>query len=112
MNLNTKKPLIGITIGDMNGIGPEVVIKTFFDHRMLEFCTPVVYGSAAVLNYHRKALGNIQLSYHQVQDAAQARPGRINLVACWQDNIRLSFGQKNPENAHYIGQALELMVED
>lgn len=109
---NKNKPVIGISIGDVNGIGLEVIIKTFTDNRMLQFCTPVIYGSLSTLNYHRKALDNRSFTVHNIQRIEQVHPNRINLLQVWEENVRITLGEPNPEAGKYAFLSLKSAVED
>ena len=77
---NRFKARLGLTIGDTNGIGPEVIIKTLTDQRILNFCTPVIYASANVLNKVRKALSAEHFHYQQVQSIQAIVPKKVNLI--------------------------------
>ena len=57
---------VGISLGDFNGIGLEVIMKTFQDNRMMSLCTPIIYGSAKAANFHRKALGINDFSFNEI----------------------------------------------
>lgn len=109
---NEKKPVIGITIGDLNGIGPEVIIKCFSDPRMLDMCTPVLYGNTSALNYHRKALDSRNFNFSQINSIAEARVKRFNLLNAWQDNVRITIGEPSEETGHYAMISLQAMMED
>ena len=111
-NEDRDKPILGITIGDINGIGPEVVIKTFSDARMLQFCTPVIYASQPVLNYHRKIIDAKNFNVNMIRNASEAHPRRINLVSCWPDNIRISAGTPSQEAGQFAFQALSMAAND
>lgn len=104
------KPIIGISLGDINGIGPEVVIKALADTRMLDMMTPVVYGSTKVLGYYRKALKLNNFQYQQMQDIAEE--GRINVVNCWEEMIEIQLGQSTPEGGKAALLALQQAVKD
>ncbi len=81
---------VGITLGDVNGIGPEVVIKTLTDSRMWELFTPVVYGSGKVVAHYKKDMEGAEgFQYSVVDSAAQARPKRVNLVRCMDEETPL-----------------------
>jgi 4-hydroxythreonine-4-phosphate dehydrogenase len=103
---------IGITIGDINGIGPEVVIKALSDARILNFCTPVIYGSYKVLSYHKNIVKESQIGFHSVQSARQAVSGKNNLVNCWEDNVSITLGKATDEGGKYAGLALEKAMAD
>ncbi len=98
------KPIIGISCGDLNGIGLEVVIKTFQDPMMLDFCTPVLFASGKVVSYHRKAMGVRDFSFNIISSLDELNPKRANLINLWNENISINLGEASEE----IGQrALE-----
>ena len=103
---------VGITQGDINGIGYEVIIKALMDPRILDVCTPIVYGSPKVLAYHRKALNIPNFSLNSVASAKEANPKRANLINCLDDNARVELGKASG----YAGEAafisLEMAVND
>jgi 4-hydroxythreonine-4-phosphate dehydrogenase len=106
------KPVIGISIGDVNGIGLEVIIKTFADPRMLQFCTPVIYGSLSVINYHRKAINAQGFNFQQIRSIDELQHRKVNLLNCWEDNVRINFGQPSKETGKYAFLSLQQMVND
>ena len=73
------KIIVGISIGDLNGIGIEVILKTFQDKRMLDFCTPVLFGATKVISYHKKALG-IETPVHGINAISQVNQSKINVI--------------------------------
>src|SRR5688572_19577056 len=81
-----QKPRIGITLGDMNGIGPEVIIKALSDNRILNSITPVIYGSTKAISFYKKLMNNEEFNYSQVRSKGQFAPKSINVVNCWEDN--------------------------
>ncbi len=93
---NRYKAKLGISIGDTNGIGPEVVVKTLSDQRILNFCTPVIYASAGILNRVRKALSAEHFHYQQVESARALVPRKINLVTCCDEEIDGEPGKPTP----------------
>src|SRR5688500_11547316 len=84
MNHTPQKPLIGITIGDLNGIGPEIVIKTFSDVRILEHCTPVIFASNKLINFYRKSVTE-NFNYQIIKDITRIVPKQVNIFNCWED---------------------------
>ncbi|WP_242919341.1 4-hydroxythreonine-4-phosphate dehydrogenase PdxA [Pontibacter liquoris] len=91
--MDTKPKIrLGISIGDTNGIGPEVVIKTLSDQRILNFCTPVIYGSAAILNKVRKDLEAEHFHYQQLDTAANLTLKKVNLVSCIAEDLEITPG--------------------
>ena len=97
---------IGITQGDVNGIGYEVILKAFENPAILELCTPIVYGSPKVMTYHRKAL-ELETSFSIVNSAAAAVPGRLNVVNCNDDEVKVEMGKPSRESGKAAFEALE-----
>ncbi len=91
------KPRIGITLGDINGIGPEVVMKSLQDPRILNLITPVVYGSTRVLSYYKKLLGLEDFAYTQIKAPGQYAPKTINVFNCWEEVIEINPGKPDPQ---------------
>ncbi len=83
---------IGITIGDVNGIGPELVLKAFSDQRLRDSCTPILYGSSKVLNIYRKLLDINKFNYSVIPVAQQAQPRRFNIIECIAEFDRVDMG--------------------
>ncbi|MDT8347574.1 MAG: 4-hydroxythreonine-4-phosphate dehydrogenase PdxA [Flavobacteriaceae bacterium] len=105
-----QKPLlIGITLGDLNGIGPEVVLKSLEDKRMLELCTPVIFASIKSLNFYNKVL-NFSQNFHKIQHAQKALTGKINVVNCWQDEPQIQFGTIDKSIGSFAASALKAAV--
>ena len=75
---------IGITQGDINGVGYELILKTFQIEEMASLCTPIIYGSPKVATYHRKAINN-QTSFQVVESANMAKDGRLNMINCFEE---------------------------
>ncbi len=111
-NKQHEKPRIGITLGDLNGIGPEVVIKALADNRLLNFITPVVYGSSRVLSYYKKLMEIEELNYSQVKTPGQFFPKSINVVNCWEEVIEINPGVASKEAARGALLSLHKAVED
>lgn len=107
-----KIPKIGITHGDINGIGYEVIIKALDDSRMLELCTPVIYGSAKIMSFYRKALGMQQQQVNQIKDAGEARDGAINVINVVGEDYKVEPGQSTTEAGAAAFAALEKAVLD
>jgi 4-hydroxythreonine-4-phosphate dehydrogenase len=113
MNPTTpNKPRIGITLGDLNGIGPEVVIKALSDPRLVSIVTPVVYGSTRALSYYRKLMGLEEFNYSQVKAKGQYFPKVINVVNCWEEEIRITPGQPSKDGGRAALMSLHRVVEE
>lgn len=106
------KPRIGITLGDLNGIGPEVVIKALADHRLMSLMTPVVYGSTKVLSFYRKMMNLEEFNYSQVKAKGQFFPKTINVVNCWEEVIEINPGQPSRQTAKAALLCLKRAVEE
>lgn len=89
---------LGITLGDYNGIGPEVIIKTLADPRILNFCTPIIYGSGALVNKTRKLLNIENFSFQQIRQLSELDVKRINVINCWEEEHELSLGTPTPQS--------------
>ena len=107
----SERIIVGITQGDVNGIGYEVILKTFSDPTMFEFCTPVVYGSPKVMTYHRKTIDS-PTNFNVVDSASDAQPDRLNLVNCNQEDVKVDFGMATEESGQAAFQALERAVKE
>lgn len=106
------KIVVGISQGDINGIGYEVIIKTLMDNRILDFCIPIVYGSPKVAGYHRKALDIENFSLNNINLAKDAHPKRPNIINCIDENIRVELGKSTPMAGEASFQALERAIKD
>ena len=109
-----KKLTVGITQGDGNGIGYEVIIKALADERMLDMCTPVIYGSSKIFGFYRKQIHNLeqQVNTNVVASAQEVHPKRINIVNSLPDNVFVEPGQPTPESAKSAMTSLQRAVED
>ena len=89
---STSKPVIGISCGDINGVGIELIIKTFSDNRILEFCTPVVFASSKAINFYKKSMPEINFSYQNIKDFTRLNIKQVNLFNCWEEEIAITPG--------------------
>jgi 4-hydroxythreonine-4-phosphate dehydrogenase len=108
----SKKVTIGISHGDINGISYEVMMKALLDARILDLCTPIIFGSPKVAAYHRKALEIDELSLNTIRNADEADPKRINIINCIDDNIRVELGKSTRQAGESSYIALREAVED
>ncbi len=108
----TDKLIIGISHGDINGVGYEVIIKTLSDPRLPEMCTPVIYGSAKILTAYRKMLGLPNLPVNVISEVQEAKPGTVNIINVVPDDTRIDPGQSTPEGGSAAYAALECAVTD
>ncbi len=109
---NNKKIRVGITHGDTNGVGYEVILKCFASNDILELCTPIVYGSSKILNYHKKALGITTTQINVARDVAHIREGALNLIEVINDEVKVELGQPGKQAGKAAFEALEAAVSD
>ncbi len=110
--METSKIRLGISHGDINGIGYEVIIGSLTDNKMLDFCTPVIYGSPKVGAYHRKALNINNFSFNNIKTAVEANPKRVNIVDCLDENIRVELGKSTEMAGEASVKSIEFAVND
>ena len=109
----SKKLVVGITQGDGNGIGYEVIIKALADERMLDLCTPVIYGSSKIFGFYKKQIHNIeQINTNVINSAKDVHHKRVNIVNCLPENVFVEPGQSTPESAKSAMTSLQKAVED
>ena len=102
---------IGITIGDMNGVGPEIILKTFADKRMLEFCTPIIYSSTRTLEFVKKHF-KYNIEFNGIKSSAQAEDNRVNVVNCWNKVPQIDFGTKDKNIGKHAIISLKAATSD
>lgn len=89
---------VGISIGDLNGIGLEIIIKTFKDNRMMEFCTPIIFGSSKVASIHRKAIDIQAFNFNIIKQIGDAKDKKVNMLNLWEDDIEVKFGESTTKS--------------
>lgn len=109
--MESHKIKVGITQGDVNGIGYEVILKTFAEPAMFELCTPIVYGSPKVAAYHRKAL-DLSTNFSIINSAKDAEPDRLSIVNCNEDEVKVELSKPTEEGGRAALDALEKAVEE
>lgn len=102
---------VGISCGDLNGVGMEVVIKAFSDPAMLEICTPVLFASSKALSYHRKAINEHEFKFHTVNSAVDAVDGKFNVVESWKELVNIELGKEDSVVGDYAFTSLERTSE-
>ena len=103
---------VGITHGDINGVGYEVIIKVLNDNRVLELFTPVIYGHSRVASFYKKNLNASELNFNLVKDASQAHPKRCNIINCTENDLQIEIGKSTAIAGEAAYQALEMAVND
>jgi 4-hydroxythreonine-4-phosphate dehydrogenase len=109
--MEEKKIRVAITQGDTNGVGYEVILKAFQDPAILELCTPIIYGSPKIAAYHKKAL-NLETTFSIINKAEDVRDGRLNLLACHDDETKVELGQPSAEAGQAAFRALDRAMTD
>ncbi len=102
---------IGITIGDINGVGPEVIIKALGDDRILNQCTPIVYGSAKVISYYKNIIDD-SFRFVNISDASKAQEGKVNILNCWSDDVKITMGEATEDGGKYAYISMDKTCDD
>jgi 4-hydroxythreonine-4-phosphate dehydrogenase len=110
--MENKSIIAGISHGDINGIGYEVIIKALSDPTINDICIPVVYGSPKVAAYHRKALNINNFSFNNIRSAEEAHPKKANMINCLDDNTRVELGKSTPQGGEAALISLGNAVDD
>ena len=110
-NIQSNKPVIGITIGDINSIGAEIIIKTFIDARMMEFCTPVIFASNKTINFYRKLMNENNFNYQSIKDFTRLNHKQVNVYNCWEEEVQITPGVLNETGGKYAARALEAAIQ-
>jgi 4-hydroxythreonine-4-phosphate dehydrogenase len=104
------KPVIGVSCGDLNGIGIELIIKTFSDIRLLEHCTPVIFASNKAINFYKKSLQDINFNYSSTKEFSKINAKQVNLFNCWEDEVQITPGQLTEIGGKYAILSLQTAV--
>ncbi len=105
-----EKIKVGISVGDLNGIGSEIIFKTFEDSRMLEFCTPVIFASIKTMSFFKKHF-NSEINFHGINDGDQIVDGKINVFNVWKENVSIEFGKEDVAIGAYAVKSLEIATQ-
>ena len=108
--MSQTKPVIGISCGDLNGIGIELIIKTFSDNRILEHCTPIIFASNKVINFYRKSIPETNFNFQNIKDFSRISPKQINIFNCWEEDVSITPGQLNDIGGKYAILSLQTAV--
>ncbi|MFM1929384.1 MAG: hypothetical protein RL387_712 [Bacteroidota bacterium] len=111
MNTEIRKPVIGFTCGDINGIGLELIIKSLSDSRILDFMVPVVFANNKSINFYRKGLPEFNLSFAVLNDLSKINPKQVNVLNCWEEDIEITPGELTATGGKYALISLEKAVE-
>jgi 4-hydroxythreonine-4-phosphate dehydrogenase len=104
-----KKIRVGISIGDLNGIGSEIILKSFEDQRMYELCTPVVFGSFKLMNFFKKHFSS-KVNLFEYKSVNNISTNKMNVVNVWRDHVNIEFGKEDPLIGKYAIKSLKAAV--
>ena len=107
-----EKVKVGITIGDINGVGPEVMIKSLYPEKILDMCTPVIYGNAKVVSYHKNVANYGDFNFHSLQSAERLNTRKVNVLNCWEETANIQLGRATEDGGKYAYIALDRAVRD
>ncbi len=107
-----KKYKIGITLGDINGIGPEIVLKTFSNENIMKSCTPIIYGSGKVLGYHKNIVKEHNVSFVTASNARAASDNKLNVINCFHDTANINLGKATEGSGRFAYVSLDAAVSD
>ncbi|MFY9311131.1 MAG: 4-hydroxythreonine-4-phosphate dehydrogenase PdxA [Bacteroidia bacterium] len=105
--MTEEKIIVGISQGDINGIGLEVIIKTFLDPQMFDLCTPVIFGSNKTATFHRKALNIEDFSFNHIKDLSEINHKRANIINVYEDEAHVELGKQTEAGGKYALKSLE-----
>lgn len=108
----SEKLKIGISIGDVNGIGMEVIIKTLADARIYDYCTPIVYGHTKVASFHRRTVQVHDLNFNVIDSAANAHHKKANMINCWEEDVKIELGLSTATGGKYAFMSLQRATDD
>jgi 4-hydroxythreonine-4-phosphate dehydrogenase len=108
----SEKIKIGISIGDVNGIGLEVIIKTLADARVFDYCTPIVYGHTKVASFHRRLSNVHDMNFNVISSASQAVAKKANMINCWEEDVKIEVGVNNEIGGKYAFLSLQKATDD
>lgn len=110
--VKSDKPVLGITTGDINGIGLEVILKALSHRKILDICLPVIYGSSKVVSYHKNIVQLDDFNFVGQRSAERLAHEKVNVVNIWNDNVNISLGKPSDLGGRFAQQSLEAAVKD
>jgi 4-phospho-D-threonate 3-dehydrogenase / 4-phospho-D-erythronate 3-dehydrogenase len=106
-----KKPIVGFTTGDVNGIGLETIVKVLMDNRIFDLCTPVLFASNKVVNFYRKGITEHHFNFNNIKDFQKLSDKQINIYTCWDEEVNITPGELNEIGGQYAITSLVKAVE-
>jgi 4-hydroxythreonine-4-phosphate dehydrogenase len=107
-----EKPVVAISIGDFNGIGPEVILKTFSDARILKLCTPVIYGNFKIFAKYKKIIHHDDIAFHSIKSIDDIHHKKVNIKTCWEEDFEITPGVPTKESGKCAFLSLEHATRD
>ncbi len=104
------KIVVGITCGDLNGVGLEIVLKTFEDNRMFDFCTPILFASTQAVNEYRKNI-HVKTTTNTISSVKKINPKGVTIFECWKENVAIELGKPTKEAGTYAAKSLEFAIK-
>ena len=108
--MNNHKPVIGISCGDLNGIGLELIIKTFSDSRMLDHCTPLIFASNKAISFYRKTIPDCTINFASTKELNRINHKQVNLFSCWEEDVEINPGMLSDAAGKYAVLSLQTAV--
>jgi 4-hydroxythreonine-4-phosphate dehydrogenase len=108
---NNEKPIIGITTGDLNGVGAEIIIKTFSDNRILDLCTPVIFSSNKVINFYRRLTPDPVFNFNSTKDLTKLNLKQVNVFNCWDEEVPIQPGVLTDAAGKYAIRSLMVATQ-
>lgn len=109
--MSTNKPAVGISCGDINGIGIELIVKAFSDTRITEICTPIVFANNKTINFYRKSAGDTNFNFNNVKDFSRINYRQVNIFNCWEEEVAVTPGILNETGGKYAVLSLQAAVK-
>ncbi|PKA82969.1 4-hydroxythreonine-4-phosphate dehydrogenase [Ulvibacter sp. MAR_2010_11] len=103
------KIVLGISIGDLNGIGSEIILKTFEDNRILDFCTPVIFASVKLMSFYKKTY-ETDINFHGIENINDVLPKKVNVLNVWKEPVEINFGKEDKASGAYAIKSLQAAV--
>lgn len=111
MSTELQKPVIGFSVGDLNGIGMEIIIKTLSDNRILDMCVPVIFASNKAINFYKKTLPETNLNVQIIKDFTRLPAKQVAVFSCWEEDVQITPGQLNETGGKYAWQSLHTATQ-
>jgi 4-hydroxythreonine-4-phosphate dehydrogenase len=109
--MSEEKVIVGISQGDINGIGLEVVLKTLAEPELCDICTPVLFSSQKTVGFYRKVMGLEELNFHATRDLKQLNTKKPNVFICYEEEVQIEMGNSNPTGGKYAQISLQKACE-